>query len=100
MRILKKNKIKVIPLTIKFILAIGIFYFAFILISQQNLVRSKKRKLNDIQSKLTMQDIKNKELKESLEKSKNNSAECLERLARENLDFIKKGERVFIVSGN
>lgn len=101
MLIFKKRKIKLIPTIFKLFLVIVVFYFAFSLMSQQNQINIKKKKLDEINSKLAVQNAKNEELKDFLKKTENNSSEYLERLAREKLDLVKKGERVFInISGN
>ena len=101
MILLKKKKIKLFPMIFKIILAFIIFYFVFLLISQQNQINLKKRELNEINNNLVTQNSKNNEIKDFLNKTEENNAEYLENLARKSLDLVKKGERVFInISGN
>lgn len=100
-KILKKKKLKLIPIIIKLVFLLFGFYLVFTLISQQKQINFRKRKLDEINNKLAIQNIKNEELKNFLNKAEEDNSEYLEHLARESLDLVKKGERVFVnISGN
>ena len=75
------------------------------LVNQQIQISAKTNQLNEIQRQLEEQDVKNEELERALsdEGSENGGYDdaYIERYAREELDFAKPGERVFVnVAGN
>lgn len=77
------------------ILMAGFFlYFVYILINQQAILNQCKRDLNNMEKKIEEQI----ELNEKLERQKEilNSDEYIEKVAREKLGLVKKGEKVFI----
>ena len=101
MYVLKKKKIKLVPLILKIIVVAFVFYIVFILFNQQSQINNRKRNLEELTTKLQLQTIKNEELKKFSESMEEKNEEYVERIARESLDLSKKGERVFInISGN
>ncbi|MDQ5983585.1 MAG: hypothetical protein RUMPE_00609 [Eubacteriales bacterium SKADARSKE-1] len=99
--VLKKKKIKFIPLILKAAVVLFVFYIIFMLVNQQAQINSKKRDLEELTAKLQLQTMKNEELKEFSKSTEDKNEEYIERIARESLDLSKKGERVFInISGN
>ncbi len=95
MKLLKK-KVKLLPLVFKLSVVAIIFYFVFMLFNQQLQINDKKRKLEQLTEKLQSQEMANSKLRDF-----GGNKDDIERVARENLDLSKKGERVFInVSGN
>lgn len=94
----KKNKISIF-LTV----AVSVFavYVVVVFIGQQIEISNKKEELASVTQELQVQEIKNNEMKNSLESNVNENSEYIERLARVGLDFVKPSERVFVnVAGN
>ena len=61
-------------------------------------IHDKQNTLDALQSQLKTQQIKNEELKNSLEKDED-LADYAEKVARRDLDYAKPGERVFVDVG-
>lgn len=100
MKLLKK-KVKLLPLVLKLSVVAIIFYFVFMLFNQQLQINDKKRKLEQLTEKLQSQEMANSKLRDFEGADGETNKDYIERVARENLDLSKKGERVFInVSGN
>ncbi len=100
MKLLKK-KVKLLPMVFKLSVVAIIFYFVFMLFNQQLQINDKKRKLEQLTEKLQSQEIANSKLRDFEGSEGETNKDYIERVARENLDLSKKGERVFInVSGN
>lgn len=71
------------------------------LFNQQLQINDKKRKLEQLTEKLQSQEMANSKLRDFEGADGETNKDYIERVARENLDLSKKGERVFInVSGN
>ncbi|MCR4436477.1 MAG: septum formation initiator family protein [Clostridiales bacterium] len=84
----KKSKLGMIAL-------IGVLaYFFYIMVGQQKLIYEKTVELNNIQEKIAEENRQNQELKK--QKEMVNSDEYIEKIAREKLDMVKHGERVFV----
>ena len=77
-------------------LAAFTLYAVITLVGQQLKIAEKKEELEQIQDQIVLQEIKNDELNEiyNLDDDENNA--YIERVAREEFDYSKKGERVFI----
>ena len=73
-------------------------FFLFSLVNQQMQIHDKQNTLDALQSQLKTQQIKNEELKNSLEKDED-LADYAEKVARRDLDYAKPGERVFVDVG-
>ena len=78
-----------------------LIYASFTIISQGVEISKKRAELNELKEQLKIVEITNRDL----EKTKNYSGEKLdeyiEKLAREDLDYVKNGERIFInISGD
>lgn len=100
MKLLKK-KVKLLLLVFKLSVVAIIFYFVFMLFNQQLQINDKKRKLEQLTEKLQSQEMANSKLRDFEGADGETNKDYIERVARENLDLSKKGERVFInVSGN
>lgn len=100
MKLLKK-KVKLLPLVFKLSVVAIILYFVFMLFNQQLQINDKKRKLEQLTEKLQSQEMANSKLRDFEGAEGETNKDYIERVARENLDLSKKGERVFInVSGN
>lgn len=82
-------------LTVKKLIIIGLVsIFAFSYIKQEIATTRIKKEIADKQSQLEQIKQKNERLQEEVEKINSDSAEYLERLARERLGMIKPGEKV------
>ena len=73
-------------------------FFLVSLVGQQIRIKEKQEELEVLQAQLKTQQIKNEELKNSLEKG-GDLADYAEKVARRDLDYAKPGERVFIDIG-
>lgn len=87
------------------LLKIAVFCFALFIVSmlvgQQISINEKKQELAGLQQELKEQETVNDELRYDLEAEKDNSDEFAEKKARNELDYVKPGERVFYnVGGN
>lgn len=76
-------------------LLIGVLiYFGYVMAGQQKLLYEKNTQLNTLQEKIKKESELNEELKQ--EKDMVNSDKYVEKVAREKLDMVKHGERVFV----
>ena len=92
----KRKRTKKSKRNIFLTVAVSVFavYVVAVFISQQIQISGKKQELQ-------VQNMKNNEIKKSLDANINDNSEYIERLARTGLDFVKPGERVFVnVAGN
>lgn len=107
----KKNEIKEVTpqkkkLNKKFILlyaalAAFIVYASFTIVNQSIQISEKKDELNKIDKQLQIVEIKSDYLKEIKNYKGKELSEYMENIAREDLDYIKNGERVSVnVSGD
>lgn len=82
------------------VLAFSIYMVAA-LVNQQIQISEKTRQLSQMQQQLEEQDIRNEELRRSLSDSTEENEDYIERYAREELDYAKPSERVFVnIAGN
>ena len=82
------------------LLKLAIFAFAayivFALVYQQVQINEKSQEWADLQEKVETQKIKNEDMKHALNADEEETKEYIERVAREDLDYAKPGERVFV----
>ncbi len=71
-------------------------YSAFTIVSQSIQVSQKKAELEELTRQLQIQEIKNDDIKEVQNYTDEESKEYMEQIARQDLDYIKQGERVFV----
>ena len=95
MRLIVKKK-KRGKLILKLVLLSFVLYVIALLVSQQMMVQDKKNKLDALNQKLTIQKMKNEEIKKSLDSESENDLQSIEKAAREDLQLAKQGERIFI----
>lgn len=82
-------------------LAAFVVYAAFTIINQSIEISDKKAELSSINKQLEIVEIKSDYLKEIKNYKGKDLSEYMENIAREDLDYIKNGERVFVnVSGD
>ncbi len=95
MKVLEREKPKK-----SFLLRLAVFAFAvYLLISlvnQQVTIQAKRRELAAAKQQIQIQEIKNEDLKHAFSSGKKKSSDYIERKAREELDYAKPGERVFV----
>ena len=96
MRVLEKKKIKgSLPLRIAVLCLV--VYAAVSLVNQQIQINQKKEELANLKSQLQVQEVENEELRDSIDATEQDGSEYVELVAREELDYAKTGERVFII---
>ncbi len=71
-------------------------YSVVTLASLYSEIGEKKGELEQINEKISIQEIKNDEMDKLYNSSDEEFSEYMEQIAREDLDFIKQGERVFV----
>lgn len=83
------------------IVALAFIVYALITLSGINSqIRERSAELDEIKDQITVQEIKNDSMSKTYNLSDSERSEFMERLARDDLDYVKEGERVFVnVSG-
>ena len=76
--------------------------YSFIsIIGIQAQIRERRAELEEIREKITVQEIKNDEMRRLYDSTGSDFSALAEQIARDDLDYIKEGERVFVnVSGD
>lgn len=87
------------------LLYIAIFGFAvystITLVNQYMQIDQKKQELQNLEDKIVVQEIKNDDITNVYNYTDEEFKEYIEKIARDDRDYIKKGERIFInVSGD
>ena len=99
MRVIKGRKRKNSFLLKIVLLIFG--YVVFTFVNQQMQINQKKVEYEQKVQEVAVQNIKNEEMSKVVNSTDKESQEYIEKIARENLDFAKEGERVFVnISGN
>jgi cell division protein FtsB len=75
-----------------------IIYFAYIAVNQQGMINAKNKELEEVREKIAEEMRVNEELQKEMESI--DSDEYIEKVAREKLDMVKRGERVYVDIGN
>lgn len=78
------------------VLVVFALYVVFTLVNQQMKIAEKKAQLEAIQNEIVIQEVKNDEMRQVNEFDDSENDAYIERVAREEFDYSKKGERVFI----
>ncbi len=81
---------------ISIILIVFAFYVVFTLVDQQVEIARKKEQLQKLNEEIVIQEVKNDEMKQVNEFDDSENDAYIERVAREEFDYSKQGERVFI----
>ena len=71
-------------------------YSVISLVSLYSQIGQKKSELESINAQIEVQELKNEEMSELYNSSDEEFSRYIERIAREDLDYIKEGERVFV----
>ena len=81
---------------ISVVLIVFAFYVVFTLVDQQVEISKKKAQLDQLNDEIMIQQVKNDEMKQVNEYDDSENDAYIERVAREEFDYSKQGERVFI----
>ena len=95
MRVIKRKKQRG-SLLLKLAIFAFAAYIVFALVNQQVQINEKSEQLADLKEQISVQDIKNEDIKHALNAGEEETKEYIERVAREDLDYAKPGERVFV----
>ncbi len=71
-------------------------YSVVTLVGLYSQIGEKKSELDAINDEITIQEIKNEEINDLYNSSDEEFSKYVEQIAREDLDYIKQGERVFV----
>ncbi len=73
-----------------------VVYAVVTLISIHSQIKAKRDELKEIEGEITVQEIKNDEMSKMYNYSDDEFAAYVEQIARDDLDYVKAGERVFV----
>lgn len=78
-----------------------LIYSMVSIIGIQAQIRERKAELEELQEQITVQEIKNEEMQKLYDSTGSDFSALAEQIARDDLDYVKEGERVFVnVSGD
>lgn len=78
-----------------------LIYSMISIIGIQSQIRDRKAELDELKEKITVQEIKNEEMQKLYDSTGSDFSALAEQIARDDLDYLKEGERVFVnVSGD
>jgi len=78
-----------------------LIYSMISIIGIQSQIRDRKAELDELKEKITVQEIKNEEMQKLYDSTDSDFSALAEQIARDDLDYLKEGERVFVnVSGD
>lgn len=92
----KSDKKRIISILLSAGIIVFAFYAVFTLVNQQVEISGKREQLEQLQGEIVVQEVKNDELKQVYELEDDENNAYIERVAREEFDYSKQGERVFI----
>ncbi len=97
----KKPQLNLRYLVLCIVILVFTVYSVVTLVDLYSQISEKKSELESIQDEITVQEIKNDEMNDLYNSSDEEFSGYVEQIAREDLDYIKQGERVFVnVSGD
>ena len=73
-----------------------LIYSMVSIIGIQSQIRERKADLDELKDQITVQEIKNQEIQELYESTGSDFSALAEQIARDDLGYIKEGERVFV----
>lgn len=73
-----------------------LIYSLVSIIGIQSQIRERKAELDELNEKITVQEIKNDEMQKLYDSTGSDFSALAEQIARDDLDYIKEGERVFV----
>lgn len=82
---------------ILYIAIIGFIVYSAFTLTNINLQKAEKeRQLEELESQINIQEIKNEDLKDICNYSNEELLAYAEKIAREDLGYVKSGERIFV----
>ena len=78
---------------------VGLAFVVYALITLSGInsqIRERLEQLNSIMDEITVQEIKNDAMSKTYNLTDSERSAYMERLARDELDYVKEGERVFV----
>lgn len=90
------DKKRFISVALSTVLIVFAFYAVITLVNQQIEISEKREQLSALNEEIVIQEVKNDELKQVYELEDAENDAYIERVAREEFDYSKQGERVFI----
>ncbi|MBQ7219146.1 MAG: septum formation initiator family protein [Ruminococcus sp.] len=86
-----------IALVLIAIVAVAFIVYSLVSISGiHSQIRERSEELEKIKEEITVQEIKNDSMSKTYNLTDSERSEYMEQLARDQLDFVKEGERVFV----
>lgn len=84
------------------VLFVGVLIYSVITFATtQSQLSEKRKELESINKQIEIQEIKNEEMNKLYNYSGDQLSDYIEQIARDELDYVKQGERVFVnVSGD
>ncbi len=77
-----------------------LIYSMVSIIGIQAQIRERRAQLEELEEQITVQEIKNDEMQKLYDSTGSDFSTLVEQIARDDLDYIREGERVFVnVSG-
>ena len=73
-----------------------LIYSMISIIGIRSQLRERKAELDDLKEQITVQEIKNDEIQKLYDSTGSDFSALAEQIARDDLDYIKEGERVFV----
>ena len=73
-----------------------LIYSMVSIIGIQAQIRERKAELDDLKEQITVQEIKNEDIQQLYNSTGSDFSALAEQIARDDLDYIKEGERVFV----
>lgn len=94
----KQNKQKKKKKSFLLYIALIVFsvYAVVTLVNQQIQINQKESELGDLEDKIYVQEVKNKEISKVYNSDDKDNAKYIEKFAREEFDYANKDERIFI----
>lgn len=94
------KEVKTIKLKKSILLRISILafiiYFIVVMVNQQININKKKQELDTLNEQIKTQELVNDEMRHILDSSDSANQQYIEKKARENLNLVDPGERVFV----
>ena len=79
------------------IVAVAFLIYSMVsIIGIRSQIRERKAELDDLKEQITVQEIKNEEIQKLYDSTGSDFSALAEQIARDDLDYIKEGERVFV----
>ena len=71
-------------------------YSLISLIGIRSQIKERREELSEIRGEITVQEIKNDEMNKTYSLSDEERSDYIEQIARDSLDYVKEGERIFV----